>query len=520
MRAVPENASNAQGLSLRQLIFGAKVGLSSTLPSNLQNWLNIKSITVKDAETLSPFVIFDSLGLAEFSGSVASDIGISPIVSQANNNLTNVCNFLTKTLISLDISHTKTETFHIQSSGLKRLVNLRHLSLEKTKITSLWCEELDESILPPNLITLNLRKCKNLRELKLLPHTLEELILSECASITAASLSEYPLPPKLRLIDLFTCNGVYGNLSFLPQSVENLNIALCRTIYDVNNLPKKLKKINFSWCRGIHDISKLPYGIEYADLSWCEGISAIDELPISLTYLSLSGCEKIENVTPLNRLKQLRHLSLCWFEDLPSLGSAFDNLSKLEYLDLSHSKSLNDITGIPKSVKTLKLCWCESLELISDLDLPLDIQDLDLRGCSKVSALYLEKCTKLSHLDIALCAELDEIVHLPKSGSLTNLDMSYCKKIRSIEKLPRSLKSLDISGCISVSNIFSLLEFPDLQTLDISFCKSLVLSKDELRTFEKFVKTFTIYKSAPENIEPPQKMDIKISKKIILVPSS
>ncbi|XP_050154515.1 disease resistance protein RPV1-like isoform X3 [Malus sylvestris] len=371
------------------------------------------------------------------------------------------------------------EMFPEISEGMEELEEL-NLSGSKIKELSLSINNLTR------LSHFNLKDCK---ELKSLPSCIHMKCLKTFNLYGCFSLEMFPSISEgiegLEKLDL-PCSKIKE----LSWSINNLtrlchlNLHNCK---DLKSLPSSirmisLKTLNLSGCSSLEmfpEISEGMEGLEKLDLSR----SKIKELPPSinnltgLSHLDLSYCKELKSLPSIIRMKSLKTLNLSCCSSLEMFPEISEGMEGLEKLNLSRSKikemppSINNLTGLShldlsyckelkslpssirmKSLKTLNICGCSSLEMFPEIPEVIEgLKLLDLSG-SKIKELpsSINNLTGLSHLSLGHCKELkclpSSICHLK---SLVFLSLSGCTKFEvfpSIEENMEGLRKLFLDG--------------------------------------------------------------------------
>jgi hypothetical protein len=87
--------------------------------------------------------------------------------------------------------------------------------------------------------------------------------------------------------------------------------------------------------------------------------------------------------------------------------------------------------------------------------LPTNLQNLDVSGCSNLHALPALPATLLQ-LDCRGCASLKTLPSSLSGTAVVRLSCSGCSELRSIPELPSSLVELDLSWCSSLRRLPAL----------------------------------------------------------------
>ncbi len=198
----------------------------------------------------------------------------------------------------------------------------------------------------------------------------------------------------------------------------------------------------------------------------------------NLLELNLSGCRNLTTLAPLRYVPRLRQLSISHYSNWSSEEyDAFQSLTKLEELDLSHSETLSN-EGLAKilsycpHLKTLRLSGCKNLteDAITSIAKLSHLEHLDLSGCAVANGVlsHLENHPSLNTLHLRRCSLTDlDLNAIRKIPNLRDLDLSGNTFITKIHQLGQ-LTSLKIADCFFISNLIELHNYRYLRTLDLS----------------------------------------------------
>ncbi|KAM7474468.1 hypothetical protein LguiB_021711 [Lonicera macranthoides] len=99
-------------------------------------------------------------------------------------------------------------------------------------------------------------------------------------------------------------------------------------------------------------------------------------LPHSLRNLTLAWCNLSDDSLPsaFSNLSRLKYLDLS-YNSFFSLPDCIKSLSSLHLLSLHHCRSLNSILGLPSNLQSLNLEWCDSLRKITFQSTPYQLEE-------------------------------------------------------------------------------------------------------------------------------------------------
>lgn len=202
--------------------------------------------------------------------------------------------------------------------------------------------------LAPFLTSLTIRDVANLRALRPLPESIEEL------NIFLPLQAVQPLPPRLRALRLTASKLDAESISGLPETLELLSV----TDYPEEELPP------------------LPQGLHTLDLTY-SGVRRLDALD-SLRVLNLTGVD-LEATATLPE-----HLETLVWQNYP--GTTLREIpDSATHLDLSNSPLLTTLPALPAKLAELRLANNTALSRLPAL--PAELKLLDISGCENLSAL-------------------------------------------------------------------------------------------------------------------------------------
>ncbi|TQD93885.1 hypothetical protein C1H46_020499 [Malus baccata] len=342
--------------------------------------------------------------------------------------------------------------------------NLVDLDMQDSRIEQLW--EGTQTL--EKLKFINLSYCLYLKEtpdFTMVPN-LERLIFEGCISLVEVSPSIWTLT-KLVLLNLTGCN----KLTILASSIRM----------------QSLEILELSWCSSLEMFPEILEVMEKLSQLNISG-SKIKELPLSinnltgLRYLKLKYCKELKSL-PSIRMKSLETLDLCGCSSLEMFSGILEVMEELPKLYLSGLKikqlalSINNLTGL----RYLNLRDCKELKSLPSIIHMRSLETLDLFGCLSLEMFpeIFEVMEKLPKLNLSG----SKIKELPSSiNNLTGLrflNLEDCKELKSLPSVihMRSLKTLNLSGCSSLEMFPEILEVMEgLEGLDLSGSKIKELS--------------------------------------------
>lgn len=264
---------------------------------------------------------------------------------------------------------------------------------------------------------LDFKHCEKIKKIELEYINLENLDLSQKASLEECNLSYQHVLKELKINDC--------------ESLKRLKI----------NKAKKLEYISLSKLHNLEELFLSCCGIKSLDFAHC----------INLKSLKISRC-------PLDEKFNLSHLINLEKLSLSDCG--------LESIDLSHCKKLKSLYIRKLSIEKWDISVLENLEelTIKECDLA-DLTSLNLSKCKKLKRLKIIECENIKHLNLSMLANLEELL-LEQCASVSSYDFKGCLK----------LKNIIIDGaCGACPQDFSAL--PNLEKLSGESCPNIDLAK-------------------------------------------
>ena len=372
-------------------------------------------------------------------------------------------------------------------------------------LTCLW----EEQGLACNLKSLVVQQCAKLEKL---PNELQSLMSLENLEIIGCpkleSFPEMSLPPKLRFLEVYNCEG----LKWLPHNynscaLEHLRIEKCPSLicFPHDKLPTTLKELFIGHCEKVESlpegmihrnstlstntclekltipVGELPSTLKHLEIWGCRNLKSMSEKMwpsnTDLEYLELQGCPNLRTLPKcLNSLKVLYIVDCEGLECFPARGLTTPNLTRLEIGRCENLKSLPQQMRNLKSLQQLKIYQCPRVESFPEEGLAPNLTSLEIGDCKNLKTpisewglhaltslsrltiwnMYLpmvsfsnEECllpTSLTNLDISRMRSLASLA-LQNLISLQSLHISYCRKLCSLGLLPATLGRLEIRNC-------------------------------------------------------------------------
>ncbi|KAF8041575.1 hypothetical protein BT93_A0235 [Corymbia citriodora subsp. variegata] len=310
------------------------------------------------------------------------------------------------------------------------------------------------------LVSLNVKSCKELKELPAGVGRLEELseLILDHTDIQEIPVSRGCLM-KLETLSASSC----GRLAQLPESIGYL---------------KALKTLNASNCASLACIP-----------------SSIGHLA-SLQCLLLWGCPSLRQIPDsIGKLESLAELRLA-NTSIAELSESIGNLHNLRILDIrqTHITELPSAIGMLAKLQELRASGCKNLEgLPSNMGKLVSLNNLKL-GKSGIIGLpeSISKLSSVRKLSVRCCQKLRELPELPSSitalhitcqsrslphlsqlNLLKKLALSDCPWLEYLPKLPIGLSMLSITRCGKLKAVTDLLNLKHLSELYLEECYEL-----------------------------------------------
>ncbi|XP_020097173.1 putative disease resistance protein RGA3 [Ananas comosus] len=397
--------------------------------------------------------------------------------------------------------------------GLRPPPDLHHLKIVGYKGCLLPSWMVRDRYLLHNLISLELIKCRQLKQLPILPPTMKKLILDACSSLSFVPKEDLTIIRSTQDVRISQSSDFYGGLGCykqIPYCIENtLGFTAWVEEEEVQLvLPRSLESLDIGSCPLTN--STLREGLR--------GLTCLKFLNL-FNIVSLTSLPSADVLGCLTVLEELR-IKQCWF--LTSLGS-LQALGSLWELVISFCPNLSAEGGstsiLPSSLGCLEIEACDWKHLDESLPDPTSsinsessdinpfavslqlghlesLRDLSITNCPNIGSLLglqelnnlrfltLMGCPKLTHAETKLGSLLNRFSTDAPSllyqvfqhlTSLNSLDFESCSSIKS---LPNNLESLSSLEALSISDCPNILSLPDLPRsllwLDLTRCNPML----------------------------------------------
>jgi Leucine-rich repeat (LRR) protein len=328
---------------------------------------------------------------------------------------------------------------------------------------------------------------------------LKWLCLSE-VQIKSTSIQKLGSFQKLRVLQIYECR----ELEQLPESIGKLcdlmelDLSRCGSLKSLPESIGKLKSLKILKIIGCISLEEIPAGVgklsklEYIYARECGTLKTLCEFGTEmqhLTELHLSGCKNLKTIKSLGKLRSLKRLDLKECGDLyiDNLCGDLDQLLQLQYLDLLGCSKLGEElvnTIQKKQLHTYKLEML-NLPIIPEVELPACrcLRTLRMKNGLLLTSFFMSS-DNLSHLEHLYLT--DDSVHpsvkmLPDSlWKMEQLKRFRLKDFKVLERLPENLGQLSLLQQLGLFSSHSLVELPRslgqlsrLELMNLSHCRAL-----------------------------------------------
>ncbi|XP_019167597.1 PREDICTED: protein SUPPRESSOR OF npr1-1, CONSTITUTIVE 1-like [Ipomoea nil] len=347
----------------------------------------------------------------------------------------------------------------------------------------------------PNLVNLNLSRCKNLKTIDPFVGNLTKLVklnLSECKNLTKLPSFNKEMK-KITLIDLRFCSSLLETPNFaMMPNLKYLYLSKCEKLKEIHpsigNLTK-LVKLDFNKCSSLEKLpnfNKEMKNIIHLDLRFCSSLLETPNFSMmpNLMYLSLSKCKKLKEIHPsIGNLTERDALELDGCSNLEKLPNFDQEIKNITHLDLTSCSSLLETPNFAMmpNLKYLNLSKCKKLkEIHPSVGNLMKLDVLNLDGCSNIEKLpcFDQEMKNITRLDLTSCSSLVETPNFAMMPNLKYLNLSKCEKLKEIHPSIVNLTKLDVldlDGCSKLDKLPSFdQEMLNITRLDLTSCSSLL----------------------------------------------
>ncbi|OMO84481.1 NB-ARC domain-containing protein [Corchorus capsularis] len=325
----------------------------------------------------------------------------------------------------------------IQDKCFKSQLRLQVLDFSETKI-----EKLPIVRFLKDLTRLTLRGCKRLallRFLKALPK-LKVVDLSGAVRIEEINDDNFENTENLSVLDLS-----YTRIHFLPSSISNLCHLKLKGCSNLQNLPSTnklgdLESLDLSGATSLRNIQDVSFEhlkhLSYLNLS----NTKVATLPSlcnlgNLRKLLLKDCSWLHSLPEMRGLIRLEVFDLSGCKALSDIPEeAFDDMSQLQELNLSETK----IKHLPsfqslRNLHFLVLRDCFELQSLPALDPLSELEVLDLSGTKSLNEVKAESLKQMTHLQTLKLSNLafEDISFISNLINLHQLYLNDCSSVQT-----------------------------------------------------------------------------------------
>lgn len=363
--------------------------------------------------------------------------------------------------------------------GFRSLTELDLTNCRLVSAASLGC-------LPPSLLRLNLRGCRNIVAHAHAPS-------ASASPLFTASPEALGLPPLVAEYparDADAPSMVILDFSSVPSSLHAAapTTAEAESVDDGGSdgrrrqrpgLPPGLQVLSFAYCWRLSDAMLAPdhlptASLRHLSLRDCKSLTETGMYHLSaltgLEVLDLSNCTRAVTdavlASVLPALSRLRELNLSQCKEVSAEGLRHLPQRSLTALDLVFCKKLRPaaLDFMPPGLRHLNLAYCFFLKNKGGaaLAFPPALRRLNLTGCELLTDGALRDVAaavpRLRHLNLAECYRISDVglSYLSGCGRLESLDISYCSAISDVgvlSLLPASLHTLTLRNLFE-NNLF------------------------------------------------------------------
>lgn len=239
-----------------------------------------------------------------------------------------------------------------------------------------------------------------------------------------------------KIHDVFFEMGNFDNVDFSGSSIYRIT---------TGNYPVHIKKLKLTNCKKLRKLRLTPLGLKSLDLKGTNGLQVLS--------IKSNAIHKID----VSKMKNLRELGL---EGAKITKLSVKNNKKLEKLNVNGTK-INTL-NLSANKKLTTLCYGNNKRIKKMISVPHPerIKYLDISN-TKISNVDLSKYTALQHLylsalsisalDVKNCTELITL-HIDKTKHLKALDLANQTKLENIELDRSNVEKLDIRNSLLIRN--------------------------------------------------------------------
>ncbi|KAJ4959204.1 hypothetical protein NE237_026315 [Protea cynaroides] len=382
-------------------------------------------------------------------------------------------------LSSLESLHLVGNPFHSLPATISGLSLLQKLYLYS-------CKNLQSlPKLPSSLISLDVGKCKNLREISGFSdmRNIEKISLDSCDKLTKIESLEGL--DSLQQLMIEQC----GSLRKLPKlrdlkKLKSLHLSMVG-LYKIKSLEElfSLEKLLIQYCHLLRKVPNLSDSINlvFIGIRYCNGLYELEGLEGlgSLEKLIIENCPSLRKIPYLSSSKNLVCIKIEWCDELSEI-EGFEGLYSLEKLTIVGCLLLRKIPNLSdlKNIVSIDISFCYELSDIEGLEDLKGLIRFDLSDCESITRLPdLSKLKSLKYLLLSGLTMLLEIGCLEGLESLEELKISEAPSLKVLPNIStlKNLKELELTSCGKLSEIPSVDKLKSLVLLNVSGCIAMKL---------------------------------------------
>ena len=256
----------------------------------------------------------------------------------------------------------------INIHNLGTIQTLKSLTITESPLTQYICE------LPPNLESLTILDCRNLKDIT--PHAtnLHSIHLRTQATV---DLRNCPIL-KYAILDECSINSISW---FSLTQIQNLTLIKCNQIEQIILSSKTLQHITLNNCSTLKYLDELNgcHALISLTVTKCQNIQTIPYLNpyTQLQFIAFEYNPKLENISNLNTNPNIKAISLIGCNQLSELPP-LNLCTNLEYINLDMCEHLNYISSLNKCVSLKYIIIGTSSAYVTSLI----CSNLQFLGCS------------------------------------------------------------------------------------------------------------------------------------------
>ncbi|PWA56092.1 disease resistance protein (TIR-NBS-LRR class) family [Artemisia annua] len=382
-----------------------------------------------------------------------------------NLRLLDICGEFTSgepTLLPDELRWLRWDHYPFTSLLVANMLKLVGLEMKFGKLEHLWMEH--KNLLSLRFINIDNSNLIKVPDISGAPNV-ERLTLSYCMNLVEVHESLGFLKRLVHLEMRYCCKLTCLPSRFEMKSLETLILTFCWALERLPEFSPCMDKLSHMKVFDCKKIEELPSSIKYLS---------------NLSHLDLSACESLKNIpNSVCELNCLISLSLEGCLGLQILPDKFGKMEKLQELCVALPASFNAqvLTNLC-SLKTLDITNSQ----IGNKDFPVNLYEI-----SSLEKLKITGNKKLLELP-------ESISHLSR---LKHLDISWCDELQKVHRLPSGIQILNASVCRSLGKIDNLSEdYECLYKIFIYDCHGILEDEESERYINNMIKQSFLKKYA------------------------